>query len=171
MAPAVITESINTSAIAARIRGLAHGMPLRVLIVDDDELERLLLSDRLMACGFETTLAPGGREALELLEQQWYPVVITDLQMPGMDGIELTEKLRASGVADTYVIMLTVRDSEFEYDRGYLAGVDDFLSKKQPTTDLLARTYSAFNTLSLRLALREAREALAAATANDACSQ
>lgn len=46
---------------------------------------------------------------------------IADLQMPEMDGIELTEKLRASGVADTYVIMLTVRDSEFDYDRGATA--------------------------------------------------
>jgi two-component system, cell cycle response regulator len=165
----VSTDTINTSAVAARIRALAPGLPLRILIVDDDELERLLLADRLMACGFDITLAASGVEALEALNQQWFPVVITDWQMPGMDGIELTEKLRASGVADTYVIMLTVRDTEFDYDRGYLAGVDDFLSKKQPTTDLLARTYSAFNTLSLRRSLHEARAALAAATASDAC--
>lgn len=165
------TETINTSAVAARIRALAPGVPLRILVVDDDELERFLLADRLLACGFEVTLAASGVEALEALNQQWFPVVITDWQMPGMDGIELTERLRASGVGDTYVIMLTVRDTEFDYDRGYLAGVDDFLSKKQPTTDLLARTYSAFNTMSLRRALREAREALAAAVPSDACAR
>jgi putative two-component system response regulator len=164
----VSTETINTSAVAARIRALAPGLPLRILIVDDDELERFLIADRLSACGFEVTLAANGQEALNLLHKQWYPVVITDWQMPEMDGIELTQRLRASGVVDTYVIMLTVRDTEFDYDHGYLAGVDDFLSKKQPSTDLLARTYSAYNTMILRRALREAREALAAATAGTA---
>lgn len=165
------TQNINTSVVAARLRDLAPGVPLRILVVDDDELERFLLADRLSACGFETTLASSGLEALEALEHQWFPLIITDWQMPGMDGIELTERVRASGVVDSYVIMLTVRDTEFDYDRGYLAGVDDYLSKKQPTTELLARTYAAFNIMSLRRSLREAREALAAARSNNACAQ
>jgi DNA-binding response OmpR family regulator len=158
----VKTDSILTSPVSERIKALAQGMPLRVLVVDDDDIERLLLTDRLLAHGFEVTAACNGREALEVLDKEWFPVILTDRQMPEIDGIELTEKLRASGVADTYVIMLTVKDSEIDYERGYLAGVDDYLSKKQPTTDLLARTHAAFSTIALRRSLQEARAALAA---------
>jgi DNA-binding response OmpR family regulator len=159
------TFSINTSVLSERIKALAEGVPLRVLVVDDDEIERLLLTDRLLTCGFEVTAAANGREALEVLDKQWFPVILTDRNMPEMDGIELIEKLRASGVTDTYVIMLTVRDSEFDYERGYLAGVDDYLSKKQPITELLARTHSAFSTIALRRSLKDTRDALAAASA------
>jgi DNA-binding response OmpR family regulator len=157
------SDSIHASPVSERIKALAKGMPLRVLVVDDDEIERLLLADRLLTHGFEVTTAAHGQEALAAFEEQWFPVILTDRNMPEMDGIELTEKLRASGVTDTYVIMLTVRDSELDYERGYLAGVDDYLSKKQPTTDLLARTHAAFSTIALRRSLKEARDALAAA--------
>jgi len=158
----VKTDSILASPVSERIKALAQGMPLRVLVVDDDDIERLLLADRLLAHGFEVTAVSNGREALEVLDKEWFPVILTDRQMPEIDGIELTEKLRASGVTDTYVIMLTVKDSEIDYERGYLAGVDDYLSKKQPTTDLLARTHAAFSTIALRRSLKEARAALAA---------
>jgi two-component system response regulator YesN len=60
-------------------------------------------------------------------------VVITDWQMPVMDGLEFTQQLRKKGVTDTFVIMLTVLDSSFDYERAYESGVDDYLSKKQPT--------------------------------------
>jgi two-component system OmpR family response regulator len=158
----VKTDSILTSPVTERIKALAQGMPLRVLVVDDDDIERLLLADRLLAHGFDVTAVSNGLQALEALDKEWFPVILTDRQMPEIDGIELTEKLRASGVTDTYVIMLTVKDSEIDYERGYLAGVDDYLSKKQPTTDLLARTHAAFSTIALRRSLKEARDALAA---------
>jgi DNA-binding response OmpR family regulator len=156
-----MTDNINVSAIASRIHKLASDMPLRILIVDDDELGRSLLADRLLTCGFQVTTAASGREALEVLERQAFPVILTDWQMPEMSGIELTEQLRARGNMDTYVIMLTVRDSESDYECGYLAGADDYLSKKAPNAQLLARIHAAFETFRLRKALAQAQSALA----------
>jgi DNA-binding response OmpR family regulator len=93
--------------------------------------------------------------------------VITDWQMPVMDGIEFIEKLRGRGVDDTYVIMLTMREASLDYERGYLCGVDDYLTKALPDSELLARIHVAFNTLSLRRTLKETRAALQAATPID----
>jgi len=80
--------------------------------------------------------------------------------MPVMSGLEMTEQLRAQGARDTYVIMLTVLESGFDYERAYSAGVDDYLSKKRPEVELLSRIHAAFSTVSLRRQLHEAREKL-----------
>ena len=152
---------MNVDAMATRISVLGRALPMRILIVDDDELELTLMADRIAAAGFEVARAANGAEALRLLGEQWYPVVITDWQMPIMDGIAFTEELRARGTDDTYVIMLTMRESNLDYERGYFAGVDDYLTKKLPDTELFARVHAAFNTLALRRTLRETRAQLA----------
>jgi len=146
---------------------LGRALPMRILIVDDDELELTLMADRITAAGFEVARAPNGAEALRLLDQQWYPVVITDWQMPVMDGITFTEELRARGIDDTYVIMLTMRESSLDYERGYFAGVDDYLTKKLPDAELFARVHAAFNTLALRRTLKETRAQLATTSPMD----
>ena len=158
---------MNAHAMATRIAVLGRALPPRILIVDDDLMEREAMALRLAAVGFEVEAANNGEEALERLGHQWFPVVITDWQMPVMDGIQFTEKLRGRGVDDTYVIMLTMREAGPDYERGYLAGVDDYLTKALPDSELLARIHVAFNTLSLRRTLKETRAALEAATPID----
>jgi CheY-like chemotaxis protein len=158
---------MNAQAMATRMAVLARALPPRILVVDDDLIEREVMSLRLAGAGFEVEVANNGEEALELLGRQWFPVVITDWQMPVMDGIEFTEKLRGRGVDDTYVIMLTMREASPDYERGYLSGVDDYLTKALPDSELLARIHVAFNTLSLRRTLKETRAALEAATPVD----
>jgi two-component system sensor histidine kinase ChiS len=88
--------------------------------------------------------------------------------MPVMNGIELTERLRARGMDDSYIIMLTSRDSSLDYEVGYRAGVDDYLTKKVHDTELLARIHSGFSTYALRRSLKEVRAELAAALAEKA---
>lgn len=161
---------MNAHAMATRMAVLSRALPPRILIVDDDEMEREILTLRLNRAGFEVEAAGNGEEALECLTRQWFPVVITDWQMPVMDGIEFTQKLRGRGVDDTYVIMLTMREASPDYERGYLSGVDDYLTKALPDSELLARIHVAFNTLSLRRTLKETRAALEAATPVDAQS-
>jgi PleD family two-component response regulator len=138
-----------------------------VLLVDDDELELELMADRLVAAGFEVARAENGEAALQALDQQWYPLVITDWLMPVMDGITFTEALRGRGATDTYIIMLTMREASVDYERGYVAGVDDYLSKRVPDAELFARITAAFNTLALRRSLKEAQAALEQAAAID----
>jgi DNA-binding response OmpR family regulator len=158
---------MNADAMATRMSVLSRALPLRILVVDDDNLELQAMVERLAGAGFEIEMAMNGQEALEKFARQWFPVVITDWQMPVMDGIELTEQLRARGVDDTYVIMLTMREASLDYERGYLSGVDDYLTKALPDSELMARIHVAFNTLSLRRTLKETRAALEAATPVD----
>jgi DNA-binding response OmpR family regulator len=150
--------------VTARITALAQATQAKILIVDDDELELALLCDRLQSCGLDVRGAANGEEALKLFEQEWFPVVLTDWQMPVMSGVQMTERLRAQGQTDTFVIMLTVLEGEFDYERAYEAGVDDYLSKKRPEVELLARIHAAFSTVSLRRQLRDANAAVAEKT-------
>jgi PleD family two-component response regulator len=158
---------MGIEAMATRMSVLTRALPMRILLVDDDDLELTLMADRIGAAGFEVARAMNGEEALELLGQQWFPLVITDWKMPVMDGIALTEALRSRGVDDTYVIMLTMRESSMDYERGYLAGVDDYLTKRLPDAELFARIHAAFNTLALRRSLKETQAALATASPVD----
>lgn len=159
---------MNTDAMATRMSVLTRALPSRILVVDDDELEIELMSDRLQSAGFEVARASNGEEALAVLDRQWYPLVITDWQMPVMDGIAFTEALRARGVEDTYIIMLTMRGTSLDYERGYVSGVDDYLTKKVPDAELFARIHAAFNTLALRRSLRETQAALEESVTIDA---
>jgi PleD family two-component response regulator len=159
---------MSIEAMATRMSVLTRALPMRILLVDDDDLELALMADRIGSAGFEVAIAMHGEEALELLGRQWFPLVITDWQMPVMDGIAFTEALRARGIDDTYVIMLTMREGSMDYERGYLAGVDDYLTKRLPDAELFARIHAAFNTLALRRSLKETQQALATASPVDA---
>jgi two-component system, cell cycle response regulator len=158
---------MKADAMATRMSVLGRALPSRVLLVDDDELELELMADRLEGAGFEVACAPNGEQALQLIDAQWYPLVITDWLMPVMDGIAFTEALRGRGATDTYIIMLTMREASVDYERGYSAGVDDYLSKRVPDAELFARITAAFNTLALRRSLKEAQAALEQAAAID----
>lgn len=151
---------MDTAAVVAAAAVIGRALPPRILLVDDDELERELMADRLSSVGFQVTGAGDGREALEIFGHQWFPLVLTDWNMPLMDGIALTEQLRAKARDETYIIMLSGRDDGAAYERGYFAGVDDYLSKRLPDPELLARIESGFNTLALRRSLKQAKVAL-----------
>jgi CheY-like chemotaxis protein len=155
-----LDDDINSGAVTRRLRVLAADMPLSVLIVDDDELERALIGDRLAQRGIRVIEASDGVEALALLRHEKVPVVVVDWHMPVMDGIEFTERFRAEMPGDTYVIMLTARKEDFDFERGFSAGVDDFLTKEVREPELIARIHAGLNTYSLRAQLRETRAAL-----------
>ena len=133
-------------------------LPQRVLLVDDDELELELMADRLRSLGFETHTVSDGSAALDLLRTQSFPLVITDWQMPRLDGIQMTERLRSEGDNETFIIMLTVLDDASSHERGYFAGVDDYLSKRAPDAKIVMAIRAAFKAVEMRRALRAAKE-------------
>jgi len=122
-----------------------------------------LIGDQLEARGFDVVRASNGQEALALISERYFPVLLTDWQMPLMDGIELTKRVRARGIHETCIVMLTIQDDRFDYERGYAAGVDDYVSKKHADIELHARINAACNTAALRRSLKDTRAALAAA--------
>lgn len=117
-----------------------------VLIVDDDDLVLKRLEETVTAAGYSVRTAGSGIEALHSLESSFASIVVTDLKMAGMDGLELCRRLRKGAWPGyLYIILLTARDAENDIHAGLDAGADDYISK---------RTYSAQFTARLRAAKR-----------------
>ncbi|CAM3503912.1 response regulator transcription factor [Nocardioides zeicaulis] len=110
----------------------------RVLVVDDDRAVRDSLRRSLEFNGYEVVLAADGAEALVTLGVQHPDVVVIDVMMPRLDGIETTRALRASG-NDVPVLVLTARDAVGDRVEGLDAGADDYLTKPFALEELLAR--------------------------------
>lgn len=118
----------------------------RVLVVDDSPLTRELVANLLEAVGYDTLRAPDGNGALELLGQDGPPVelVVTDLEMPEMDGVELTRRLKSDPTrARLPVVILTTRGGEADRARGLAAGADGYITKgdlvRQDLVDVVGR--------------------------------
>jgi DNA-binding response OmpR family regulator len=103
---------------------------MKIVIADDDAVLRHLLTARLKAAKHEVIACESGVDAWEILARSSPPVLITDWSMPGMNGIELTQRVRRTPRDSyVYVIMLTSNDSRHAYLTGVNAGVDAFLGK------------------------------------------
>jgi len=124
----------------------------RVLVVDDEPQIRRALGINLRARGYEVDLAETGEEALDLAARHHPDVVVLDLGLPGIGGVEVIEGLR--GWSRVPVIVLSVRDAEADKVAALDAGADDFVTKPFGMDELLAR---------LRAALRRAAPAEEAA--------
>jgi two-component system chemotaxis response regulator CheY len=103
---------------------------MKLLIVDDDKTTRKLLGLFLKSKGYEVVSAENGLDALEKLGTENVNLVVTDMNMPYMDGIELTKTLRSDiNFKDIPIIMVTTEADEDERQKAYDAGVDDYLVK------------------------------------------
>jgi two-component system chemotaxis sensor kinase CheA len=101
-----------------------------VLVVDDALTIRELQKSILQRAGYAVRLAADGIEALALLSQEPVDLVLTDVEMPRMDGFTLTERIRATqDIAHLPVIILTSRSSEEDQRRGLEAGADGYIVK------------------------------------------
>lgn len=138
----------------------AASPPQKILVIDDDAEALALIGARLEARGFAVVRAGTGQEALVRLDEQYFPLMLTDWQMPTMDGIQLSECVRGRGIDDTYIVMLTARDERVDYERGSRAGIDDYLTKDTPEAEWFARIKAALATAALRRELKDARTAL-----------
>ena len=106
--------------------------PGRVLVVEDSLVAGELQKNILLSAGYEADIAHDGVEALELLRLKEWDLVITDVDMPRMDGFELTARLRADErVRDIPVIIVTARDSIDDRRRGFEVGADAYVMKRE----------------------------------------
>jgi len=114
---------------------LAEGQKprLRILVVDDDETNRLVAAGSLKQLGFSTDTVASGQEAIQALEKTVYDLVLMDIQMPGMDGWEATTIIRdpQSAVRDHQVTIIAMTAHAMKEDRELClkAGMDDYVSK------------------------------------------
>jgi two-component system KDP operon response regulator KdpE len=110
----------------------------RVLVADDEPAIRKVARDALERAGHEVVTAVDGREALERFEQGGIDLVVTDLAMPGVGGLELVQEIRRR--ESVPILVLTVRNEEKEKVRLLDAGADDYLTKPFGVAELVART-------------------------------
>ncbi len=123
---------------------------MQVLIVDDDEIVRMVLQESLTKAGYEVLTAHNGREALEVLRTSTCRLVVSDWEMPEMNGLELCRAIRAEATRGyVYVILLTGRDTPDERVQGLRAGADEFVGKPCNNAELIARIGTAERVLSL----------------------
>jgi two-component system, OmpR family, response regulator MprA len=139
-----------------------------ILVVDDDAGLRRALRRVLASHGFDVEVAAGGDEALTQLRERAFDLVVLDVMMPGSDGIEVCETLRAEG-DELPVLMLTARDAIRDRVAGLEAGADDYLVKPFANEELVARVRAllrrsgrameslSFGDLELDLLTRDAR--------------
>jgi DNA-binding response OmpR family regulator len=111
--------------------------PIRALVVDDEPSLVRVVAAYLEREGFEVATAPDGTQALATARAQAPDVVVLDVVMPGLDGIEVCRQLRT--FSDAYVIMLTARADEVDTLVGLAAGADDYLTKPFSPRVLVAR--------------------------------
>ncbi len=111
---------------------------MRLLVVDDDPAVREALALVLDLDGFEVSTAVDGREAIRTLTHAEPDAVILDVLMPGLDGLEVCRRMRATGDR-TPVLMLTARAEVSERVAGLEAGADDYLVKPFAREELIAR--------------------------------
>jgi len=131
---------------------------MKILIVDDEELSREAASRCLKSMGHEFLVASDGLEALKVLLNFPADVIVSDLYMPGINGLELCRRLR-SCPRDTYTyfILLTVAEKERELSQAMEAGVDDFISKPLNPVEITARLSVASRISKLHMKAHPAR--------------
>jgi DNA-binding response OmpR family regulator len=119
----------------------ADGRGPVVLLVDDDAAIRRSVAEGLELEGFEVVLASGGRAALEAVERVNPEVVVLDLAMPDLDGLDVLRRLRGTG-QDLPVCILSARDEVDDRVRGLEAGADDYVVKPFALEEVAARLHA-----------------------------
>ncbi len=115
---------------------------IRVLVVDDEPAIRRALRPPLVELGFQVAEASRGEEALQVLRSSAYDVVLLDINMPGIGGVETLRRIRTFAPR-LPVLMLTVRDQEEDKVEALDMGADDYVTKPFSTRELIARIRTA----------------------------
>jgi two-component system KDP operon response regulator KdpE len=113
----------------------------RILVVDDDPQIRRVLRVTLTGQGYEVDDAKSGEAALDTLREKRFDLVLLDMSMPGMGGLEACRAIRAQ--SEIAIVMLTVRDTESDKVDALDAGADDYVTKPYNAPELLARIRAA----------------------------
>jgi diguanylate cyclase (GGDEF)-like protein len=130
-----------------------------VLIVDDDDLTLERLRQLVSASGYRVRTTNNGIKALSWLHSSVASIVVTDVNMPALGGLELCRRIRALDRPDyVYLILLTVSDDEKDIVAGFDAGADDYISKHTSVPQFKARLRTANRILALEYTLKKELE-------------
>jgi two-component system cell cycle response regulator len=130
-----------------------------ILLAEDDPVTRMLMTRFLKKAGYEVDAAANGSEALDRMTTRYYSMLVTDWEMPEMDGVALCKAVRNMQLDGyVYVLLLTARDSKEHIIAGLEAGADDYLIKPVHEPELIARLNAGRRILNLEHSLRAANQ-------------
>jgi two-component system cell cycle response regulator len=139
--------------------GATESAPRRVLLADDDPVARMVTSRLLQKAGYEVVAVADGAAALAALRAEFFPVLLTDWEMPLVDGLGVVSAVRCGEWPGyVYTILLTGRDSRESVLAGLEAGADDYLKKPVHEAELLARMKTGWRIAELEQRLRRAQQ-------------
>jgi two-component system cell cycle response regulator len=134
-----------------------HSNRYPILLAEDDPISRRLFVKLLTKEGFAVTAVENGRQAFDLFRREFFPIVLTDWQMPEMEGPELCRAIREQNPERyVFIVMLTSKSSKDDIISGLSAGADDYLIKPAHHAELLARIKTGIRILELEKSLRDA---------------
>src|SRR5690349_24660216 len=113
--------------------------PVRVLVADDDADIRDLVEFKLTQAGYAVQAVPDGLSAWEAFQAEAPALVILDVMMPGLSGIDVLRKIRDSGAATVPVLLLSAKSRDSDVDTGFAVGADDYVIKPFSPRELLHR--------------------------------
>jgi diguanylate cyclase (GGDEF)-like protein len=130
-----------------------------ILLAEDDPVTRMLMTRFLKKAGYEVDAVANGSEALDKMTKRYYSMLVTDWEMPEMDGVALCKAVRNMQLDGyVYVLLLTARDSKEHIIAGLEAGADDYLIKPVHEPELIARLNAGRRILNLEHSLRVANQ-------------
>ena len=130
----------------------------RILLVDDEQPIQTLLSFPLQRDGYDVVQASDGREALSRFAEQTFDLVVLDVMMPRMDGLEVCRRLRAR--SSVPIIMLTAKSEEFDKVLGLELGADDYITKPFSMREFRSRVKAALRRAGMAQADEDAERAV-----------
>ncbi len=141
----LVAAAASVAADGAQQQQAAHLPPLRILLAEDNEVNRIIARDQLEQMGHSVTTVENGADAVEMAANGAFDIVLMDLQMPQVDGIEASRRIRAlpSPAADTPILAMTANALVQDRDRCLTAGMDGHLAKPFSQFDLVMRISQA----------------------------
>lgn len=153
--PSVAMEAVPIETISPSTPVKKEADAYAILVVDDEPINRQVLSNHLVPLGYQLGMASSGKEALAALENRNYDLVLLDIMMPGMSGYEVCQKIRETKAGNVLpVIFLSARNQMQDVAKGFETGANDYLAKPISRVELLAR-------ISMHLRLLDASRSLA----------
>jgi len=131
------------------------GQP-KLLLVEDELTQQMVMEHLLRSVGYDVDVAGNGDDALAMIKTGQYQLVLTDWEMPGMDGVTLCRLVREANLPSVYILLLTSHGAVAHAVEGLRAGANDFIRKPADETELLARLEAGKRVVLLEQSLRQA---------------
>lgn len=140
-----------------------------ILLVEDEPTSRLMTSLQLTRAGYKVEAVSNGAEALAVLEKRFFPMMLTDWDMPELNGVALCKAIRNMPLEGyVYIVLLTARQGKAHVIEGLAAGADDYLTKPPDDNELRARLNTGRRILKLERSLRAANNRIHLLSITDA---